>query len=842
MKAAAPEKTSPPTPIKSSEELVQIESLSAPSSSPSLHASSEVELDEEMALLKSMSQANSRGGNKVWTADGKHDVSQSQGGIRPAHTGSRRMPNVPPPLDYKCNRCGKKGQHYIAHCPTNNDHSYDRPKGFTSNGYAPDGMPEKSVGVPQPSTSTIIVKDLTGVDTQGKVVVQVKDGYEIHTPSTNQFDSLVSRGGAKSTLADLDLSAVPPPLKCPFSGKLLRDAVSTPCCHRIVSDEGYRQALFQTQDLQCPLCERGGVVPDELLPHKETKNKVEDFLLKVLGPLAKTEDSLQDPGGGEEERKESPSTKSGPPPPPPPPPLPPGPPQAQLSAPPMATNPPMAGYPPMNVHGPPPMLMNAPPMHMGGPPMHNMPVNNMGPSMGGPNLHPMGGNFFAKRQDLKSMMSFFDNGPFPRVWDLPPMTLEQFQREQGLQRAYFEEQAAKKRMGEFRQREPFVPNRRAPHAANRRDGHDGDIRGRGYGGGDSRRYGNDRRHSDERYDDKRRYSRHSSPPPRGGRDRDEYRSKQYRDDKGESEEWSRGPKDRRDEEDRHRDDRRQRDRDREKKRRSLDRTRERERSSRHNDRSRSRSLSPTRSRSRRDRGQKHGHGDDDISSRKRTDAVDKVADQENGNRDRHRDRDRDRDRERNRDSSKHQSSSSSKSSRQRVSHESHHDQVDKGKSRRQSDGDNDASQENGDRQKSSARRGKKRAADDVDNLTPDDGDERGDNTKSYGNSATSEGKNKSKSAKVEKRGSEKDDRHPRPDGSKDSSRRKEASRTRDEKKDKGKEHQRKSRSDEAIQEQSSRDEKSRKHKKPRRLALFTRLVIIFNLFDLLTYFALFQVS
>lgn len=424
------------------------EKSSAPSNQK---ASSEETIDEEMALLKSLSQKNTpsyriSGGNKVWTADGKHVDAPTNGNtsFKQGYIAGRKMPNTAPPPEYRCNRCGKKG-HYIAHCPTNNDPAYNRAKGSV-NTFPADGKTEKSVGVPQLDKSSVTVKDLTGVDTEGKMVVPVKDGYEIIAPSANQFASLVNQGGAKSSLADLDMSAVPPPLKCPVSGKLLRDAVSTPCCQRIVSDEGYRQVLFQTQELCCPLCKREGIAPDELLSHKDTKIKVEDFLHKVLGPPdEKGEANLENTTTSESGSKDTEGSSEEVPPPRPPPP--PGPP-------PSAPGPGMNNLSRMNMS---PMDMNMPPMNMQG-----MVGPSMGMGQGG-----MGGpppNFNAQRSEIQAVLNLFDNGPYPKVWDLEPLTLEQFEREQRLQRAWFEEQAARKKMGyrpgERRVREPFIPSRK----------------------------------------------------------------------------------------------------------------------------------------------------------------------------------------------------------------------------------------------------------------------------------------------------------------------------------------------------------------------------------------------
>lgn len=93
--------------------------------------------------------------------------------------GARRppmVPNVAPPPGYECRRCGKPG-HFIQHCPTNNDPSFDKSR-YGGAGSAPsDGSTSAPVPISKvlgvPSLNIVAVKDLSGVDTTGKLVRKI---------------------------------------------------------------------------------------------------------------------------------------------------------------------------------------------------------------------------------------------------------------------------------------------------------------------------------------------------------------------------------------------------------------------------------------------------------------------------------------------------------------------------------------------------------------------------------------------------------------------------------------------------------------------------------------------
>lgn len=57
------------------------------------------------------------------------------------------------------------------------------------------------------------------------------------------------------------MTQVPSDLKCPLSNTLLREAVSLPCCSKIVNEPVIREELIRS-GLRCPMCNTEKVSPD----------------------------------------------------------------------------------------------------------------------------------------------------------------------------------------------------------------------------------------------------------------------------------------------------------------------------------------------------------------------------------------------------------------------------------------------------------------------------------------------------------------------------------------------------------------------------------------------------
>ena len=162
----------------------------------------------------------------------------------------------------ECKICGQLG-HYAASCPqrTNRYNQYD------------DGGNSKKIhGVPE-----AIVKN-----------IKVKDGIETIAPSQSEYQRLVKEGGLTTALSNIDMSKVPSQLKCAHTGKLLEDAVSLPCCNKIVSDGAIRAALLSS-NLQCPLCSKKNVSPDELHLEENVRKAVEAFIVELSAGITDSE-------------------------------------------------------------------------------------------------------------------------------------------------------------------------------------------------------------------------------------------------------------------------------------------------------------------------------------------------------------------------------------------------------------------------------------------------------------------------------------------------------------------------------------------------------------------------
>ena len=240
-------------------------------------APTDEEEEETRALLalteKAASSTSQKFGGASMAAGGGVGGRLGMGMGRGAGIIRRNMPNVAPPAGYQCRRCGQSG-HYIQHCPSNSSDL-----GAAQQGNAAAAGTQKILGIP--TASLVVVKDLEGVDTSGKVVKSTKGGYEILLPSEVGQKTMLKQGGSGINVTNIDMSLVEDRLKCPLSKKMLRDAVRMVCCHKVVCDSAIREALFSTSDFRCPLCGQIGITPDELRPDYQIRQAVEDYLMSL---------------------------------------------------------------------------------------------------------------------------------------------------------------------------------------------------------------------------------------------------------------------------------------------------------------------------------------------------------------------------------------------------------------------------------------------------------------------------------------------------------------------------------------------------------------------------------
>lgn len=111
-----------------------------------------------------------------------------------------------PPENYVCFRCGNKG-HFIQHCPTNNDKTFD-----IMRIRKPSGIPKDFLRKVQAET-----------DNAGAMLA-TEDGFVVANPQTQEW----MRQGQRYKHSE----EVPSELKCALCRGILREAMITNCGHR----------------------------------------------------------------------------------------------------------------------------------------------------------------------------------------------------------------------------------------------------------------------------------------------------------------------------------------------------------------------------------------------------------------------------------------------------------------------------------------------------------------------------------------------------------------------------------------------------------------------------------
>ncbi|CAO3574041.1 unnamed protein product [Mortierella alpina] len=192
------------------------------------------------------------------------------GGV--AHTGPyQRQPmeqqQRPPPNTYVCYRCGKKGEHWIQFCPTNNDKSFE-----------PIGI-KKTTGIPRSFLKTVESDTL-----QSKKGVMVTQDGNLVVATTNDYEWKKFHEKSKGTLTSEEAystAPVPDDMRCPICHLVLKNAVQAPCCGTNFCDECIRTYLVHPpkgeDPFKCQSCSQH-LVPDQLIPNAELRQRVEQHL------------------------------------------------------------------------------------------------------------------------------------------------------------------------------------------------------------------------------------------------------------------------------------------------------------------------------------------------------------------------------------------------------------------------------------------------------------------------------------------------------------------------------------------------------------------------------------
>ncbi|CAM6096689.1 unnamed protein product [Calypogeia fissa] len=154
-----------------------------------------------------------------------------------------------PPHGYVCHRCGVTG-HYIQHCPTNGDPTYDMKKVKP-----PTGIP-KTMLVANPDGSYALPTGEVAVLKPNEAVFEREvDG--LPTSSRPIFD-------------------IPPELCCPLCKGVLKEAVLTSkCCFKSYCDKCIRNEIISKG--KC-VCGAANVLADDLLPNRTLRDAINRFL------------------------------------------------------------------------------------------------------------------------------------------------------------------------------------------------------------------------------------------------------------------------------------------------------------------------------------------------------------------------------------------------------------------------------------------------------------------------------------------------------------------------------------------------------------------------------------
>ncbi|CAJ2639461.1 unnamed protein product [Trifolium pratense] len=153
-----------------------------------------------------------------------------------------------PPEGYVCHRCKVPG-HFIQHCPTNGDSTFDIKK------------------VRQP---TGIPRSMLMVNPQGSYAL-LNGSVAVLKPNEAAFDKEME--GLSSTRSVGDL---PPELHCPLCNNVMKDAVLTSkCCFKSFCDKCIRDYIMSKS--AC-VCLATNILADDLLPNKTLREAINRIL------------------------------------------------------------------------------------------------------------------------------------------------------------------------------------------------------------------------------------------------------------------------------------------------------------------------------------------------------------------------------------------------------------------------------------------------------------------------------------------------------------------------------------------------------------------------------------
>lgn len=162
-----------------------------------------------------------------------------------------------PPPGYICHRCGQKG-HYISHCPTLNDPTWEAKR------------VRRTTGIPKSMLRTV---EKPADDDSGSYLMDADGQYVVAVADDRSWKDFQKRQLQQTAKARRE---VPEELQDPITHELMVDPVKTPCCAKTYSDQSIQNALI-ISEFKCPNCGQEDVYIDQLSPDEEMATKVYDF-------------------------------------------------------------------------------------------------------------------------------------------------------------------------------------------------------------------------------------------------------------------------------------------------------------------------------------------------------------------------------------------------------------------------------------------------------------------------------------------------------------------------------------------------------------------------------------
>eukprot|EP00094_Tigriopus_californicus_P009686 TCALIF_09337-PA protein Name:"Similar to RBBP6 E3 ubiquitin-protein ligase RBBP6 (Homo sapiens)" AED:0.25 eAED:0.26 QI:0/0/0/0.66/1/1/3/0/608 len=174
--------------------------------------------------------------------------------------GRANYPSKFPPATYRCIKCNLPG-HWVSECPN------------TKTGFLGSEL-KRTTGIPR-SFLKPALKDTPGakINPQGLFMVNELEerAYvekKIDKPMWENEDS---------NQTETPKVKIPEDLLCPVCKDLLRDCIMMPECACEMCDECARNALIESEENTCPVCGKSKNSPDELIPWRGKRDKVNKF-------------------------------------------------------------------------------------------------------------------------------------------------------------------------------------------------------------------------------------------------------------------------------------------------------------------------------------------------------------------------------------------------------------------------------------------------------------------------------------------------------------------------------------------------------------------------------------